>query len=71
MNCEHCQKCGKPYQVLYWVIPNKLWTRITGKKGNGLYCPRCLHKMAKEKGIELYWEAREAHSHSCDNWKEE
>jgi len=60
MGGEHCQKCGKPYSIIYWVSPNLLWTKITGKKGNGLYCPKCLDKMARDKGIDLYWEARKS-----------
>jgi len=55
---EQCQNYGKLYSTV-WRAPDRLWTRITGKKQNGLLCPSCFDKLAHDLGIELYWECAE------------
>jgi hypothetical protein len=52
---EKCQSCNKFYEIIY-RIPNNLWKKISGKKdGSGLLCIECLDKIARKKGMYLYW----------------
>ncbi len=54
---EHCQRCGRAYSLV-WRAPDELWHAVTGcMDGGGLYCPECFVSMAREKGIEVYWDA--------------
>jgi hypothetical protein len=55
---ERCQRCGRLYRTVYHA-PDLLWKRVTGKTGNGLYCPHCFDSMAREQGIELFWGVNE------------
>ena len=56
---ESCDFCGKDYDTVY-TVSDKLWEQITGiNNGSGLFCPICFDKMARQKGIELYWKAKE------------
>ncbi len=59
MNCEHCQKCKKPYLAV-WGASWKLWQKVTEKlDGSGLLCMNCFDKMARKKRIILHWDVRE------------
>ena len=34
--------------------------KVTGiKNGSGLMCPRCFDKLARDKGILLFWDCQE------------
>lgn len=56
---EKCQRCGKSYNTIY-TLPNKIWRKISPKNSlSGLLCPECAEKAAREKGIILYWVAKE------------
>ena len=55
---EHCQICGKGYEMVY-SVPDEIWSKITPKKGNGLLCIECADKRARKLGIDLYWSANE------------
>ena len=62
---ELCQRCHRNYQIVYRV-PNKVWVMIAPNKGalgddpgcsGGLLCPECAAASARQKGINLYFEA--------------
>lgn len=63
---ELCETCGRRYETVYRV-PNDVWTKIAPRKDDlgphpehqygGLLCPDCAAKAARDKGIELYFEA--------------
>ena len=53
---EICQCCQKEYFNIY-RIPDDIWLKIMGKS-EGLLCLSCCDVLAKECGIELYWEAQ-------------
>lgn len=56
---EKCMNCGKRYLTVY-TLSDELWKKITDKNdGSGLLCPSCIDVIAREKGINLYWEAAE------------
>ena len=56
---EKCEVCRKRYLTIY-EVSDDLWKKITSKNDSlGLLCPSCIDAMAREKGIELYWEAAE------------
>jgi hypothetical protein len=58
---ERCQICGDLYPTVY-EVPNEVWEKIKpkGKKeGAGLLCIPCADDRAREKGIILYWSAKE------------
>jgi len=55
---ERCRNCGKLYLTV-WRAPDRLWELVTGKKETGLLCPICFDRLARQKGIELYWECEE------------
>lgn len=64
---EKCQRCGKEYETVYRV-PKEIWAKISPKSnGNGLLCIKCADEVAREKGIELYWEAKEDRF-PCEQW---
>lgn len=52
---EHCDNCGGEYLTVY-RLPDTIWAKITGR-ANGLLCPECADSLARDKGVELYWEA--------------
>lgn len=56
---EICQRCGKPYNLV-WHAPDKLWKEVTGfQDGNGILCPKCFAVLVWEQlHTFLYW--------SCD-----
>jgi hypothetical protein len=56
---ESCDECGAHYDTVY-RLPDLLWERISGRDdGGGKLCPACCDRIAREKGIELFWEALE------------
>ena len=55
---EKCDNCDKYYESVYRVSDD-LWLKIYGKSESGLLCPMCCDAIARQKGILLYWEARE------------
>jgi len=55
INAERCQKCKKIYFSL-WMASHSVWVKVTGKKsGKGLYCLNCFDKIARSRGINLFW----------------
>ncbi len=55
---ERCQRCKKPYFDI-WEVSDKLWAVVTNRSdGGGLYCMSCFGKLARRKGIEVYWTGR-------------
>lgn len=56
---ETCNQCKRRYLTIY-QLPDSLWTKVTGNKnGEGLLCPDCCDRLARENGIILYWAATE------------
>ena len=56
---ETCTRCGQAYTTVY-RIPDEIWAYVTGwYNSQGLLCPICIDSMARDIGIELYWEARQ------------
>jgi len=56
---EKCQRCGKLYLTVY-RLPNEIWKQISPKGDlSGLLCIECADKIAREKGLNLYWEAKQ------------
>ena len=53
---EYCNSCGRAYEIVY-DVPDKIWSKITLKKGDGFLCIECADKRAEELGIDLYWSA--------------
>lgn len=54
---ESCDECGAHYETVY-NLPDHLWRRISGHDdGAGKLCPACCDRLAREAGIELFWEA--------------
>lgn len=53
---EHCQDCGRVYDLMgWWMAPDDLWEKVTGKRYGGLFCPDCFGKRAAAKGLHLRW----------------
>ena len=50
---ELCEVCGERYPFAYYAMDH-IWLACTGQE-DGKWCPDCLRKAAKEKGITLYW----------------
>jgi len=50
---EHCQKCGKAYNYV-WYAPNGLWNRLMGGEG-GLLCVDCFDKLCIDNNVYLRW----------------
>ena len=40
--------------------------KINDGNEDGLVCPSCIDNIAREKGITLYWEAREKNYPTCE-----
>ena len=56
---ELCMKCNKRYSTV-WKTPDGLWEKVVGfTNESGLMCPNCFDKLAKSRGIYLYWECSE------------
>lgn len=54
---ELCQNCECYYDTVYRV-PDAVWLKLTGQNdGGGLLCPACCDLLARQAGIELFWEA--------------
>jgi len=57
---EKCQNCGEIYETVY-RIPDGVWAILMKAMGlrraNGLLCIGCADKIARDKGITLYWAA--------------
>lgn len=59
---ETCKICEKQYLAI-WRCPDELWAKVLRtsiRNGLILICPECFNRMAKEKGIELYWECAQS-----------
>ena len=57
---ECCYRCGIRQPLVWWCSNDELWREVTNfKEGNGIYCPNCFDRMAKEKGIAIRWLAVE------------
>lgn len=56
MNCEHCDVCGFPYQTV-WRVSDTIWEQVIGDLNINLICPSCFDVIAREIGLELFWEA--------------
>lgn len=55
---SYCHKCGGHNPI--WSADNELFNKVNGS-GNGIMCPVCFDKMAREKGIEpFYWATENA-----------
>lgn len=58
---EMCQLCGKrvgPHTGSWWVTDDILWWQVVGDM-NVVLCPPCFTEMADEKGMLVFWEARQ------------
>jgi hypothetical protein len=52
---EFCHDCGVR-QPLTWLASDELWKEVTGyREGEGVYCPRCFQRRARQCGIFLRW----------------
>lgn len=54
---EKCDCCRFPYESVYRV-PDAVWAKIALRAdGSGLLCMDCCDGLARNLGIDLYWEA--------------
>ena len=52
---ELCRNCNHRYLTI-WRAPDDLWKKVTSiQDESGLLCPKCFDKLARDKGIDLYW----------------
>jgi len=54
---EKCVRCKKKFGLI-WQIDDDIWKKVQGENNDNL-CANCFDEMARQKGIELYWEATE------------
>jgi hypothetical protein len=52
---EVCSICKKAYRTI-WTAPDELWKKLNGGYEGGLVCIGCFDRIAREKGLVLYWE---------------
>lgn len=51
---DRCQQCGN--KNIVWSADNDLWNKVMGSP-NGIICPQCFEKIAKEKGVSITFRA--------------
>ena len=65
--CEFCRRCGRQQPLIWWCADDALWERITGWKGNGILCPECFDKLARDQHVLLRFLAVEIKDEpACD-----
>ena len=52
---EFCHRCGVEQPLVWWCEDQRLWTEITGCHENGILCPDCFNKLAKNRGLLIKW----------------
>lgn len=52
---EVCCICKKAYQTV-WTAPDGLWKQLNGGNEGGLMCIHCFDKLARQSGLNLFWE---------------
>lgn len=66
---ERCQDCGIPQPVI-WTAPDQLWAAVTGRNdGDGVLCPMCFDRKAREQGRFLRWVPREEFPLDSQAWE--
>lgn len=58
---EVCQCCGRKVRGStgsWWSADDDLWQHVTGMGEGGILCPPCFTRLAKEKRVLVYYEAK-------------
>lgn len=60
-DAEICGSCGRPVGHAtgsWWRAPDALWRLVYGPVFNGVRCPHCFTRDARQIGIQLWWAPR-------------
>ena len=55
---EKCKRCKKDFESV-WRVDDEIWKRVQGDGDTGNLCANCFDQIARERGIELFWECTE------------